>query len=90
MNIDKIIQIQESTQGLSFVEALSMVTSDAYVDVSRDDWYREYFMDWCDSNDSYDNDFDDLAEDPHFASLDNKQLWADVEQWHGAWAKEVA
>ena len=78
----------QKLKGVTFAEALNMLTSDSYVDVSGDDWYQEYFFDWHSANDIEDYDFEDLSKDPHFVRLDNKQLWADVEQWHAAWKKE--
>jgi hypothetical protein len=81
-------QMWAKLKGITFAEALSMLTSDAYVDVSGDDWYREYFFDWHSANNIEDYDWVDNAKLPHFARLNNKQLWADVEQWHAAWKKE--
>ena len=81
-------QMWAKLKGITFADALKMVTSDAYVSVSGDAWYRDYFADWNSANDIEDYDFEDLSKDPHFVRLNNKQLWVDVEQWYDAWKKE--
>ena len=75
-------------KGITFADALSMVTSDAYVEVSGDGWYIAYLADWLLYHDSSACNFEDLSKDPHFVRLNNKQLWVDVEQWYDAWKKE--